>query len=406
MKINHINYIGPWNALGYGVASIGYLERISKLCIKNSINLSYTPIGDLDKTSKELADPEYQSLLRHTHIKPVKNAPTIMMWHLGHAPAIIESNELTGKKILITTFEVKPASKAEIAAITKFEHIIVASYLNYCYMAEVLRETGLHRKISIIPHKIFKIKDQNIDSRDLRNDYLNKLVGYNFDPKALYLSSIGKFEARKALPELIRSLDYINRPVVVSAFWYNPFIPNKFPFSYLVEGNWKPQITTSGIKVYTKGNKTIILFPPAKTRDELYEIAIASDYFISISKAEGFNLPLIDLALTGLPTISTTSAAPWQGGLKNYINDESRYINYQIDSINMEPAKDEFFFDGTQKWPATPFIKICDTIEKVPILSREEKLKKMNYNDYGNLIHSSNLMVDYKLETLINEISS
>jgi glycosyltransferase involved in cell wall biosynthesis len=367
--VKKINYIGPWNRTGYGYASLGYLACLDSLHKDGKIDLNYIPIGPVNPNEPELSQPENSYLLSYINRNIDWSADSLAFWHLSHLDSLFpqESNI----KKAITTFEVSGLTDKEISNSSYVNKIAFASTHNrqiaYSY-------NNLYNSIyrNTIPHLPFN----NVPTYAPNSEEIAQYFGIQIPTGTLTLCNIGKFEARKGHYELLTALDLISIPIVLVAYWFNPFLSTKFPFSELINRNYQPVVSNTNCRVYRKKDVTIIMCNPVQTRTELYSIATKCDGYICTSKAEGFNLPLYDLYMSKIPCISTTNTA-----MNDYLTSLSIPI---ISYDNAETAKDDIFFDGRFKWSKVDPYDILLAISK--FLEKKQHVFHFSYTaEFNNV---------------------
>ena len=390
MTNKFLNYVGPWNSTGYGYASIGYLEVLSKICKTRNITLAFRPIGEVQNTDPELLEPKYKDLLKHKD-EPIRTAcPVIGFWHPGHLGQVL--SDFTGIKTGITTFEVSGLDANEVASLKQCHFVTTAcGYTN----GIIKRYLSSGNTYNFIPHYPYQLKGiSNILRSPDPKSFFDKLIGYSFNPDAIFLSNIGKYELRKGYDLILDLLDLLDRPTVLCASWYNPFMPSKYPFGDLIFRNWEAQQTNSNIKVYTKDNKAIILMPPLAARRELYSIAMNCDFYLCMSRAEGFNLPLHDMNNHYIPCIYASHSANQDISAASL---ETRSFHV----LNTSPAKDDMFFNGKFYWYEPQLREYIDHI-----VNRDIKyIRGVKQRHANNLEGDISRTLDYKrnhITTLMN----
>lgn len=331
MKNKPFNYVGPINSTGYGVASIGYVNGLTK----HNQNISIVPIGQISN-QHELSESSKKAL--ENKLDP--SAPTFCFWHLFDIPNRIQ--DCKGPKVAFTTFELETLTKQEQEVLNTVSYIGTASN----WGKNVLKQYINENKIFVAPHAFKETENDNINYPvDLSVSYWQDLLNpFKIPSDALYLTTAGKFESRKGYPELIEAaLQYsVIKPVVLITFCYNPFIPDGFPYNYFINNSYYPVYTKSGLKAYKKNKLLILLMPPVKTRQDLHLLLAKSHFFISPSKGEGWNLPLFEAMSNKIPCITTLTSA------------HSEYCTTDnvipIITQGKEVADDGLFFKGQGIW--------------------------------------------------------
>lgn len=342
------NYVSVFNGTGYGVASTGYANQ---LAIQDP-DLFIHPIADI-----QTKDINSQVSLALTN-KVDLTRPVFCFWHLNDIPKQLVS--FKGSKIGYTTFELNSLSPIEIEAAKSLDAVGTAS----TWGASVLKNYIPEDKIFVIPHAFKEtpatVLNTYTPDHDKFIDSWNKILSpISLSKETLLLSSIGKYESRKGFPELIKACidDLKDRPITLIAFWYNPFIPDGFPYSDIISNFFYPEYTNSGLKSFRHKNFRIVLMPPLASKSELHSAVLNSDFFIAPSKGEGWNLPLFEIMSYGMPSIATTVTAH-----KDYTDNAV----IPIEATELEVAKDGKFFHGQGSWYKVTKEAIAAAINSIP----------------------------------------
>jgi glycosyltransferase involved in cell wall biosynthesis len=329
--MNKFNYVGPINTTGYGVASVSYLNSLTK----QNNNISIYPIG-------QIANPEIATTTQNCLAKEVyADRPTFCFWHLSDIPN--QLSKFTGKKVAYTTFEVDTLRPEEAQLLPLFDKVGTASE----WGASILKKYILEDKIFVVNHAMKSDSNStlatiNIDRKANLKVWEKLMSPVKLTDDTLILSTAGKFESRKGHPELIEACMESQIPILLIAYVYNPFITGSFPYSFINSKFLYPVYTTTGVKVYSHKNFKLVLMPPAASRLELHNALSKADYFISPSKAEGWNLPLFEMMSYGMPCITTNYSAHTE-----YVTKDNVIV---VEHEGLEKAIDNQFFHGTGNW--------------------------------------------------------
>lgn len=91
--------------------------------------------------------------------------------------------------------------------------------------------------------------------------------------------------------------------------------PNRADLSQLVDGQKLPADYLADMRGFASDK--IILMSASLSREELTALYQRADFFVSSTRAEGQNLPLLEAMQTGTPAI-----APFHTAMRDYLNDE------------------------------------------------------------------------------------
>ena len=357
-----VNAIMPWNQTGYGHASIGYLQCLAEMQKEGKIDLNFIPIGPVAENDPELSQPEYKELLNYRNKVINWSGINLSFWHLSHSKDLFPPE--AQNRYMMSTFEIDCLNQLEIEAIASATKVAFACNFNI----DVAKNESNNVYSKPIPHLPY----DKVPKYEPSIDWLEDHFGLKIDKDSITLCTIGKFEARKGHYEILSALDLITVPFLLVAYWYNPFIPNRFPFAELVARNYKPVPSSkTNCRIYKKNNITLILPNPALTRTELYDSAAHCSGYLCTSKAEGFNLPLFDLYMAGIPCISTLNTA-----MRDYL------LANQFQHIIGGPAEvatDGIFFHGTGKWMSLDPFEIIKAISKFKDSYPKANLGQVSY---------------------------
>jgi glycosyltransferase involved in cell wall biosynthesis len=189
---------------------------------------------------------------------------------------------------------------------------------------QVLLDNGLQREDD------FYVAPLGVD----RNIFHENIMPVDYDAKdATIFINVGKWEVRKGhdiLVEAFNSAFTANDNVQLWMMCVNPFIGER--------GNneWAELYKTSPL-----GDK-IMLIDRVQTHQEVARIMAKADCGVFPSRAEGWNLELLEMMSMGKPVITTNYS-----GHTEYANKENSYL---IDLPNREIAFDGQFFSGQGSW--------------------------------------------------------
>jgi len=296
-----INLIAPINTLGYGVAGYNILKELYK--IDNSVSL-YPISQPQDFESEEL----YAAIQNQE--KCLTDRPCVKIWHQNDLMTRVG----TGKYIGFPIFELNRFNIKEITSLHHCDKIFVCSK-----WAKQIILKNLHNA---------KFKDEDVHVVPLGVD--NNI----FSPSAVsgrqstVFFNCGKWEKRKGhdiLLECFNNAFSENDDVELWMMCDNPFIG---------EGNKNWQDLYKNSKLGSK----IRIIPRQKTHQDVMGIMRQADCGVFPSRAEGWNLELLEMMAMGKHVIATNYSAHTE--FCTPVN--SRLIN--ID--NLETAFDGVFFDG------------------------------------------------------------
>ena len=300
----NVNLITPINQLGYGVAGTNIALSLSDIC-----DLSLWNIGNID-CPKEVH--ERLSDCARNAIKPDFEAPCIRIWHQHDMSQFDGKGEHIGYPI----FELDRFNEIEMHHLSSLDHIFVCSH-----WAKNIVEENFNRHscppVSVIPLGV----DRSIFSETL-----------NVTEKTIFLN-IGKWEIRKGHDILIEAFNSAFSKEDNVELWMmcsNPF------FSPEENLKWESLYKSSKL-----GDK-IKLIPRKETQKEVYSIMASADCGVFPSRAEGWNLELLEMMSCGKSVIATDYSAHTE-----FCNRKNCKLIH-IDEL--EEANDGIWFKGQGKW--------------------------------------------------------
>ena len=293
-----INLIAPINTLGYGVAGYNILKELYK--IDKSVSLY--PISQ----PQDFEGEELRAAILNQQ-KCLVNRPCVKIWH---------QNDLTtrvgnGKYIGFPIFELTRFSAKEVTSLHHCDKIFVCSK----WAKDIVQ---LNTK--------FKDDDVHVVPLGVDNDIFSP-SDVSGRQSTVFLNC-GKWEKRKGhdiLLECFNDAFSENDDVELWMMCDNPFIG---------EGNKNWQDLYKNSKLGSK----IRIIPRQKTHQDVMSVMRQADCGVFPSRAEGWNLELLEMMAMGKHVIATNYSAHTE--FCTPVN--SRLIN--ID--NLETAFDGVFFDG------------------------------------------------------------
>ena len=357
-----INYIGPYNSTGYGIASMGYGFGL-KYLKKDDFN--FVCIGAPDTTNPESKKPFINSIL--SSINEVDwTKPSICFWHFHDMENQISSAK--GLKVGMSTFEVDNFLPQEKKIIDSLDIVGTASN----WGKNVIKTHFPNKEVFVAPHA-FKYLPGDIPGK-IASSSRSKLVEYwqealapiQLSNETFIVSSAGKWEDRKSHPELLDAVLEVgkDKPILLVGFWHNPFIKDGFAYHEFYKRTLYPTYNTAGLKVFTKDKATIVLMPYVGDRQQLHSALAKAHLFMSPSKGEGWDLPLFEMMSFGMPCAASIVTAH----IDYCTNDNIIPIPHD----GLVKAVDNKFFYGHANWYSFKQSSIRDAIYQGMSMSSQE----------------------------------
>ncbi len=291
-----INLITPINPLGYGVAGLNILKNLHQ---ENRVSLF--PLGSVsfdNEIENAIVTQCYKNAFTFSY-----DAPCIKIWHQNDLAQFVGR----GRRIGFPFFELNKFNDLETHHLNSLDTIFTTSKW---YKDIIHNETSI-RDVQVIPlgvdTKIFTPAKQE------------------FTDKTVFLSC-GKWEIRKG-HDIIHALfnQAFNQDdnVELWVMAHNPFISEE------EEKEWH------NLYKQTKLGDKIKFIDRVKTHKEVYNIMCNADCGLFPSRAEGWNLELLEMLACGKQVIATNYSAHTE-----YCNKENALL--------VDVEKNEIAYDG--KW--------------------------------------------------------
>lgn len=311
----NINFHAPINDTGYGIASLNILKALVEL----EHNVSYFPIGNPSVSSQQDFNISSACFANANTFDPV--APCVKIWHQFDLASRIGR----GKYFAYPFFELDTFNEKEKLHLSAPDEIIVSS----SWAKDVIINNNIKNKIHIVPLGV----DTSIFSAH-NNSNRDK---YTF-------LTIGKWEIRKShelLPDIFRKAfpKETDVELIILASEHS-FYSNKDEIQ-----SWKNLYSTDA---------RIKVIPGVETQYHIAQIIANSDCGLYISKAEGWNLELLETMAMNKPVIATNYSSHTE-----YCNKDNCYL---VDIDEIEPAYDGKVFNGQGNWAKIDKKQIDQTI--------------------------------------------
>lgn len=334
----NLNVIGPINQLGYGIASLNIVKSLSK-----DNNISLFIIGQPQLTNQ--IDADIISKVVKNSQKPDFNAPCIRIWHQHDMSQFVGR----GKKIGFPIFELNKFSDLEKHHLSSLDKIFVCS----------------HWAKSIVLDNI-SINEENVNVIPLGVDTNIFKPTEKASHKSTIFFNCGKWEIRKGhdiLVDLFNEAFSYDDNVELWMMCENPFLTKT------ETDQWNNLYKQSKL-----GSKIKIL-PRLSTQEEVYSIMSSVDCGIFPSRAEGWNLELLELMSCGKSVITTNYSAHTE-----FCNEENSYL---VEIQELQPAKDGKWFFGQGEWAKITNNQIDQFIAHMRNIHKMKQSNNLSINSNG-----------------------
>jgi len=307
-----VNLIAPISALGYGVVGYNVLKHLYNV----GHTVSYWPIGK----SEWSGDPQAQTVIKET----IKNAqmynsaaPSIRIWHQNQ----LDMFPGKGPRIGWPIFELDTFNEVEQHQLKNLDIVFVCSK-----WAKNIVEAIVDAPVYVVPLGV----DPTVFYRD---EEVRKHRPYWTQDSTVFIN-VGKWEKRKGHEELLKAFNAAFEPNDDVELW----MLNDNPFLRESGGNeeWKRKYISSKM-----GGKIKIL-SRMNTQAELRALFNQVDCLVVPSKAEGWNLEILECMACGVDVIATNYS-----GHTEYLNNQNAYL---IEPNGLEKANDGIWFHGNGNW--------------------------------------------------------
>ena len=332
-----INLISPINQLGYGIASLNIAKSLSKLT-----DIALWVIGSPQVTSQEDADIISQCI-KNAQL-PDFNAPCIRIWHQHDMSQFVGKNKHIGFPI----FELDKFSNIENHHLSSLDKIFVCS----SWAKRIILDN-------------IQISDSNVSVIPLGVDSSIFQPTHNENGPTIFFNC-GKFEIRKGHDILVdlfnKAFDH-NDNVELWLMCENPFLSEN------ETKEWHQKYYRSKL-----GSK-IKMIPRLDTQQEVYNIMKNIDCGIFPSRAEGWNLELLECMACGKNVITTNYAAHTE-----FCNQQNAHL---VNISETEPARDNKWFFGQGNWAKIGNNEIEQFIQYMKEIHNKKQTGSLTINHNG-----------------------
>lgn len=305
-----MNIISPINQLGYGVAGLNITKELSKLT-----KVSLWPIGN-----PQITNSKDSKIVKNC----IENAeffdyddPCIRIWHQHDMSQFVGNGEHIGFPI----FELDTFTPRERHHLNSCDRLFVCSQ----WAKEICLINGIKPRKASLHNDAIDIVPLGVD--------LEIFKPCNINNGATIFFNCGKWEVRKGhdiLVEIFNEAFDESDNVELWMMCENPFLTSE------EDKNWKRLYANSKL-----GSK-VRFINRVNTQDEVYNIMNKVDCGIFPSKAEGWNLELLELMACGKHVITTNYSAHTE-----FCNSANAHL---VDIKEKELANDGKWFKNNGSW--------------------------------------------------------
>jgi len=334
--MHKLNLIAPINTLGYGV--VGF--NIFKHAISH-LNISLFPIGNIDSSNSDDTALIQKGIATANQFEGFVDAPSLKIWH----EFALADRIGRGPTFAFPFFEINTFDQRRINHLNSVDNIIVASK-----WAEEIVHNNLQ---SPSTHVVSLGVDTSIFTHG-PHQTTDKCVFFN----------CGKWEKRKGhdvILEMFKEAFPNEQDVELWMMCSNPFLPQK------THQEWTR---------YYSSDSRVRLLNRVKTQQEVAQAMASTNCGIFPSRAEGWNLELLEMMAMGKHIIATDYSAHTE-----FCNNKNCDL---IDITNLEKAEDGVFFNGSVgKWASLDGKPMEQGIEHMKAFYRQWKSDQSTINEEG-----------------------
>lgn len=318
-----INLNAPINHTGYGIASINIIKNLHEL----GTNLSLFAIGQPHVGSQEEYDLFSKLLAPSEDLDP--NAPFIKIWHQFDLLNRIGNR---GKYYAFPFFELDTFSAREKIHLSTPDTVFVTSDWA---KGIVLNNMPKYTDVCVVPLGVdTSVFDSNKYSKSTEDKYI--------------FLNIGKWEIRKGHDILLQMFK--------KAFSNNENVELWILAPEHTNGYSDSQELIRWKNMYSSDSR-VKLFSGFQSHSEVAELISKSDCGIFPSRAEGWNLELLECMAMNKPVITTYYSAHTE-----FCNDNNAFLTR---TNELEKAYDGKAFTGQGNWAKLGQKELDDMVEKM-----------------------------------------
>lgn len=320
----NINFNGPINHTGYGIASFNILKELFK-----NHNITYFPKGQPSVDNQKDYDL-VMSLLSQSKTNFDINAPCLKIWHQFD----LAEHVGRGRYFAYPFFELDTFSVQEKQHMGVPDHLFVTSK----WAQDVIAQNNISTSTSVVPLGV-DLNIFNVSNYGMKNH--NKYAFLN----------IGKWEVRKGHDILL--------DIFQSAFPKEQDVELWIVASEHTNNYSSPEQLTEWKKKYSVDPR-IKISTGVETQHDIAKIISQASCGIFMSRAEGWNLELLECMAMNKPVIATKFSAHTEFCDKNN--------SFLVDIDCIEKAIDGKAFTGQGHWAKIGQNQIDQCIEYMRLL--------------------------------------
>lgn len=309
----NINWIGPINSLGYGIASTNFVNSLTKL----GHQVALFPINPNNMEAHDELHDTIKECLKNAEM-PKFSAPCIRMWHQNDMAQFIGSH-----RIGFPIFELNRFNDREFHHLRNLDHIFVCSK----WGKEIIQREVIDKGTDWIRD----CRDVHVIPLGVDTDIFRRKGGLISD-KTIFFNA-GKWEKRKGHDVLVECFNKAFTEKDNVELW---LLTNN-PFNTQEENLY-------WINLYkdSKLSDKIKILPRQPTQHYVASIMSCVDCGVFLARAEGWNLEALEMLAMGKDLIITDYSAHTE-----FCDEDNSCL---IHGTKLEPAVDNKWFFGQGEW--------------------------------------------------------
>lgn len=342
--MNELNLVAPINCLSYGYVT----QNIIKALIKKGITVNLKPLGPIDPDVNAGYDVFYEQCGKTLKA----TCPTLIIWH--HFDLHMFKEVPGSIKIGFPIFETDILTENEVNSINTMDRI----FTTCPWFERILKFHKIKPPISIVPLGV----DPDIFSPSLPNK-----------KKTVQFLHIGKWELRKGHPEIIKAFAMVQDKIpdaTLTFVSHNPFFNKENLY-------WRDYVAK-----HINREQWNIFNQRLSSCKEVSQLINGHDVYLAPSKAEGWNLPLLEAMYSNKMCVATNFS-----GHTAFCNSKNCLL---LDVNETEPMFDGQWFFGNGNWAKIDIeqlaTKIVEAYSKTKLISDNSIFESVKHFTWANTV--------------------
>lgn len=339
--MKNINLISPINSLGYGQVGLNVYKELDK-----QANVALMPIGQIGVSNHKDGNLIAKGMQRCDNVD--FSAPCLRIWHQHDMSQFVGN----GPKIGFPIFELDRFTDREYHHLSHLDYIFVCSH----WAKEIVLK-NLNDRDSTYEEDRVRVVPLGVNSHEF--DVFHVGGSTNF-------FTCGKWEIRKGHDFLInafcRAFDSSD-DVMLYMMCDNPFLDKK------QESEWKSLYMNSPM-----GHR-VRFISRVQTHEEVMQQMSNMDCGLFLSRAEGWNLELLEMMSIGKHVIATNYS-----GHTEFCNEDNAYL---VNVDKLQSAVDNIWFHGQGMWAELGENQMKQTVDHMRFVHDQKQSGNLYINTSG-----------------------